>query len=191
MIEVRGMDRRSLLERAMMLAGVMATSGFSTSALAGTGRYLDASTYALLGAVTDTMVPRTDTAGAIEANVPASFDALLANWASPQHRDELTRSLTRIDQAARQSQGTGFADQAPAVRKTFLTAYDASALDPAPRSSGTAPDPGYRRLKELIVTLYYLSEPALTQELSYVHAPGTWKPSIPVTAETRPSGGLN
>ena len=35
-----------------------------------------------------------------------------------------------------------------------------------------------------------LSEPGMTQELAYEHAPGAWQPSIPVTPETRPAGGL-
>jgi hypothetical protein len=51
-------------------------------------------------------------------------------------------------------------------------------------------DPGYNRVKELIVVLYYISEVALTQELTYEHAPGEWQPSIPVTPATRQSGGI-
>jgi hypothetical protein len=195
MIEVLGIDRRGLLERVMLLTGAMATPGFGATALAqatkGASRFLDASTFALLGAVADTIVPRTDTAGAIEAGVPASFDSLLANWASPQHRYELSQSLAKIDGAARQDHSAGFVDLPPAVRTLLLSAYDASTLEPARHAGRTASDPGYKRLKELIVTLYYLSEPALTQELSYVHVPGQWKPSIPVTATTRPAGGPN
>jgi hypothetical protein len=192
MITVLGMDRRSLLERAMMLAGAMAMPDFGATAVAeaagGAGRYLDASAFALLGAVAETIVPRTDTAGASDAGVPASFDALLANWASPQHRDDLTQALAKIDGAARKDHGAGFTGLPLAVRTAFLSAYDVLALAP---SGGTAFDPGYRRLKELIVTLYYLSKPALTEELSYEHSPGQWKPSIPVTAETRAAGGAN
>ena len=51
-------------------------------------------------------------------------------------------------------------------------------------------DPGYGKLKELIVVLYYYSEPALTKELTYEHAPGEWQPSIPLTPETRAAGGF-
>lgn len=62
-----------------------------------------------------------------------------------------------------------------------------------PRSIMDGPlfvDPGYGKLKELIVVLYYYSEPALTKELTYEHSPGEWKPSIPLTPETRASGGF-
>jgi hypothetical protein len=51
-------------------------------------------------------------------------------------------------------------------------------------------NPGYGKLKELIVVLYYYSEPALTSELAYIHAPGEWQPSMPITPTTRPWGGV-
>ena len=40
------------------------------------------------------------------------------------------------------------------------------------------------------MVLYYQSEVALTTELTYEHAPGKWQPSIPLTPETRQTGGL-
>ena len=52
-------------------------------------------------------------------------------------------------------------------------------------------DPGYGKLKSLLVTLYYTSEAALTDEIPYNHNPGQFQPSIPVTEKTRPvSGGM-
>lgn len=51
-------------------------------------------------------------------------------------------------------------------------------------------NPGYGKLKELIVVLYYYSEPALSTELSYEHSPGEWQPSIPLTPTTRARGGI-
>jgi hypothetical protein len=61
---------------------------------------------------------------------------------------------------------------------------------PAPAEYGpSVAEPAYAKLKELIVVLYYLTEAALTHELEYEHAPGGWKPSIPVTPQTRASGG--
>ena len=50
-------------------------------------------------------------------------------------------------------------------------------------------DPGYAKLKELIVVLYYYSEPALTQRThatSMRRAPGNHR--SPITPDTRPCG---
>jgi hypothetical protein len=198
------LDRRSLMERALMLVGagaVASTLSVSTlaSAAARTKPYLDSGTYALLTAVADTIVPRTDTAGAVDAKVPATIDAMLVNWASGERRYQLSQALVEIDGLARSAHGKGFAQLPATERLALLKSHDEAALkigaSQAPRSiknimAGPAfVNPGYGKLKELIVLLYYMSEPALTQELSYVHAPGEWQPSIPVTSETRSAAG--
>ena len=235
------LDRRALLQRALWLAGAAAVPGFTFEALAKAAKkpqLLDPGKFALLTAVADTIVPRTATPGAIDAGVPATFDAMLRNWASPTHRADLIAVLGKIDAAAGPG---GFGKLTPAKRKEVLAAYDVAALKPAPSKEPAAPslkaapsvinpengrlkqepadgkapqsvvgeqgsesrprsmralmsgaavtDPAYAKLKELIVVLYYYSEPALTQELRYEHAPGQWQPSIPVTPQTRPWGG--
>lgn len=204
MTDILHLDRRSLLERALLLAGGIAASGFNGAALAeavANGHaFLDASAYSLLSAVADTMIPRTDTPGAIDARVPATFDALLANWASAQCCSQSLEVLNDIDRRARESSGTAFAKLSPERRFAILAPYDGQALQPVAREGGEAgfgalltglgvADPKYFVLKELLVTIYYLSEPALTRELIYLHDPGEWQPSIPVTSETRPAGG--
>ena len=42
-----------------------------------------------------------------------------------------------------------------------------------------------RRFKELVLTLYYLSQPGATRELRYEHTPGKWEPSIEIGPDTR------
>ncbi|MEJ5976908.1 gluconate 2-dehydrogenase subunit 3 family protein [Novosphingobium sp. PS1R-30] len=199
------MDRRSLLEGALLLLGVTATAGFSPDAFAKAAASpkpsLPAGDFALLSAVADTIIPRTDTPGAVDARVPAKFDALLVNWAAPKRRTELTGALATIDRLAREKTGQGFVALTPEQRKELLVAHDVAALKPVPRTdkltgmqammAGPAvADPGYAKLKELIVVLYYYSEEALTTELTYEHSPGDWTPSIKVTPETRATGGL-
>lgn len=203
MSELSLLDRRSLLERALYLMGATTAVSVSIPALAKVAvrakPYLSPSLYSLLSAVADTLVPRTDTPGAVDALVPAKFEVLLLNWASGERRYELTHALTEIDKLVVEKQGKSFVDLAPDARKALLVPYDVEALKVVPRKGKVSgnpfaqgpsyANPGYGKLKELIVLLYYMSEPALTKELSYVHAPGEWKPSIPVTPETRPAAG--
>lgn len=220
------MNRRVLLQRALLLVGAAAMpTGIEALAAAAKAapRFLDAPHYTLLTAIADTIVPTTDTPGAVAAGVPETFDALLRNWASPARRVELTGALDTIDGLARRSKGKAFAALTPAERVEVLTPHDIAALtvvkrptppasiplngaatvidpqqgkakqEPAQTSSlMTGPpvaDPAYGKLKELIVTLFYYSETALTHDLPYVHAPGKWEPSVPVTPQTRPFGG--
>jgi gluconate 2-dehydrogenase gamma chain len=198
-------DRRTMLERVLQLTGAAAVGGFSSEALgraASLGkRFLDAPTFALLAAVAETIVPRTDTPGALDANVPAKFDAMLTHWASPDRRVELRRALLTIDGLARARHGKAFVALGSDERTALLIAHDLAALKIVPRTrpltgmeamiaSPSYADPGYGKLKELIVLLYYYSEEALTTELTYEHVPGGWTPSVPVTDKTRPSGGI-
>jgi Gluconate 2-dehydrogenase subunit 3 len=220
-----GLNRRDLLQRAALLVGAAALPGGAdalAAAVKAGARQLDAGRYAVLVALADTIVPKTDTPGALDANVPPQVDALIGTWASPERRTLLTGAIDAIDKAARDKHQRGFAALTPAEREAVLTPYDAAALKPAPVTPpptipvGAAPttvdphygrpkqepaqsmmdrysprfaDPAYGKLKELIVVLYYYSEAALTHDLAYEHAPGEWRPSIPLTPTTRPWGG--
>jgi len=213
MIDGMGMDRRTLLGRALALAGVAALPGGAealAAAVQGGKRQLEPARYALLGAVADTIVPTTTTPGAVAAGVPAVVDALLGDWASPPRRAELIGALDTIDGLARAKYQRGFVALTPAERTEVLTPYDVQALKPPPppvdpltgkpkqdtsqslmdRMSPRYADPGYGKLKELIVVGFYYSETALTHDLAYEHAPGEWQPSIPITPSTRPWGGV-
>ncbi len=204
MTEPFAMDRRTVMARVLAVVGASLTPGLSVDALAKAAArqhpYLDQQVFNLLSSVADTIVPRTDTPGALDVRVPAMIDALLVNWASGERRYQLTQALSAIDRKSSQVHSRAFTALTASERHALLTEHDKQALRilPAKPGRGSAvelmagpnhADPSYAKLKELIVLLYYMSEPALTEELSYMHAPGDWQPSIPVTAETRPMGG--
>lgn len=168
--------RRSLLRGALVLGGVAVTPGLSAQDVFAGPESLSQASMTLLIAVADTLVPATDTPGAVEAGVPLMFSKLLANWAAPATRDLLLGALKAIDGEAG---GSGFAALPADRRYELLSSFD----------KGHAADPAYGRLKDLLVTLYYLTEAGATVELRYEHSPGAWEPSLPVTAETRNPGG--
>jgi gluconate 2-dehydrogenase gamma chain len=201
-------DRRSLLQSVLLLAGVVVAPGAAAASFFDGTESLPANTMTLLSAVADTIIPATDTPGALAAGVPAAFGKLVANWASPAQRAQLLGALEAIDAKA-----GGFVALSPAKRFEMLDAYDranpgippiAKLKDEQDKGSAGSPGyakvkeaqekaealtPDYAKLKELIVTLYYLSEVGATVELRYEHAPGAWQPSLPLTAETRVEGG--
>lgn len=202
MNDLLNMDRRSMVQRMAFLLGAAAlpSNVFANSARRAK-RFLPAAQMVLLGAVADTIIPKTDTPGAVEAGVPAKLDAMLTSWASPERRIDLSRALADIDRASQAQHGKGFADLTPNVRFALLSAHDAASLKQVPDTrnlSGMAAlmagpsiaDPGYAKLRELVILLYYYSETALTTELPYEHVPGNWTPSIKVTSETRAPGGI-
>lgn len=202
MFDMSDLDRRSMIGRMAMLLGVasLPVEAFAKAAPR-TKKFLNVRRMRLLSAVADTMIPKTDTPGALDAKVPAKFDGLLANWASPERRVELLGALSKIDAAAMAQEKVGFAALTPAKRNALLSAHDAAALKNVPdnrklkgmaamMAGPSVADPAYAKLRELIIMLYFYSEEALTSVLTYEHVPGGWTPSVKVTPETRNSGGL-
>ncbi len=196
MLELDGMDRRALMQRALLLVGasvmVAACETISPLAAAAEPASLTAAQMATLTAMADTIVPRTDTPGALDVGVPSLFAGLLDNWAAPATAAILTDALDRVQRLP--TDRRDFADLSPAERKAVLQPFDVAALvavgrPTSPLAPAPTADPAYSRLKQLILTLYYMSQHGMTRELGYIHVPGRWDPSIPRTATTRPAGG--
>ncbi|MBB5685663.1 gluconate 2-dehydrogenase subunit 3 family protein [Sphingobium boeckii] len=176
------LDRRQLIQSAMLLVGMAIVPSAVSAASADTPGVatLGPLSRALVIALSDAIIPRTDTPGAVDAKVPALFEELLDKWASPQSRTQLLDGLAEINSAARSSRGRGFADLDDARRQSVLAMFD---------EGGAKNTPIFATIKMLIVSLYYMSEPGSTAELRYEHVPGRWDPSLPVTPETRTQGG--
>lgn len=176
------LSRRSMLQSILVLAGAAAlsTCGAPDSSRPFAGKVpLPSHIAALLTAIAGTMLPATDTPGAVEAEVPENLAHLIANWASPAIRRELLATLEKIDAASHQQYEAGFASLTADDQFMVLNAFDAENLR----------GEGYARLKELILRLYYFSEIGASIELEYIHSPGEWKPSAPLTDNSRNHGG--
>ena len=198
MINALMTDRRSLMQHAMLLMGATALSGCDLLPGSSAPAELGADQQRLLQSFADTLIPQTDSPGAVAAGVPATFAAMYRDWASDATRTDLSGALDRIDAAARKAKGKGFAELSASDRQAFLANHDKAALvavpppADAPKGNPFVPiisvvDNGYAKLKDLVATLHYASEAALTSDLAYDHVPGGWTASVPVTPETRPA----
>jgi gluconate 2-dehydrogenase gamma chain len=204
MQDLMSFDRRALMQRVALLIGATAIPAdvFAAGSKAKAKRFLNPAQFALISAVADTVIPTNDTPGALAAGVPRRFDGLLSNWASAKRKVQLTAALAAIDQLAMTSDKKAFAALTPARRKALLVEHDKSALKPGAPSKEKlngilamlagppVVNPGWLKLKELIIALYYTSEIAMTKELIYEHVPGPFVASMKVTPETRPFSGL-
>ena len=173
------LDRRDFMRSAILAIGAAGATfpGWSAIEAAARGkvRFFAPAQFAVLDAVAETIMPRTDTPGARDALVPTRFDAVMQNWASAKTKADFGRVLDEIEVAARQKDPAGIVKLPPAQQLEVVAAYDRTKIA----------DPAYKKFKALILSLYYISEPGATQELRYEHVPGAWEPSIAVTADTR------
>lgn len=129
---------------------------------------------ALVSRLCDLIIPRTETPGALDANVPGYMDGLMADWASRDtqraHRQALTRMSTRLDDAV----GGAFVTASHTDAEIALIALDSAAFN------GDDTLDGYRTCKGYITQSYFATEEGAVQELKWVAVPGRWDPSVEI-----------
>lgn len=164
-------DRRLLLRSAILLVGG-SLAGIPDLAFAqgSVERFFTPAQFAVLAEYAEIMIPRTDTPGAREAGVPEALDALMRNWASEQRQEDFRALIDEIG-------GAGLLSRSSAERLEFVRRFDADKMGKG--------DPVYGRFRELVLTLYYLSEAGATKELRYELVPGKWEPAITIGTDTR------
>jgi hypothetical protein len=126
---------------------------------------------ALLSRVSDLMLPRTDTPGALDANVPALLDQLMAEWANSETQASHRSALAVLDTRLQIGSGTDFLSASDAVAEQALVAVDSAAF------AGERVE-GYAGLKGLITQAYFATEAGALQERQWVAVPGRWGPCV-------------
>jgi gluconate 2-dehydrogenase gamma chain len=177
------LDRRALMLGAVfLLGGAAALTRFTRRSATRTGAEvsgLSGERFMLLEQVADTMIPGTDTPGALAAGVPAFVRDMLSDWASAATRSEIIDVLEAIERQAWAQFGAAFLELAPERRLAVLQRYDEDAL--------SRQDPAYARFKYLVLVGYYQSEIGATQELRYELVPGAWRSCLPLAEVGRAS----
>ena len=136
------------------------------------GRFYTQDEMALISRISDLVIPRTETPGALDANVPGYLDALMSDWASAEtqngHRAALQLILQRLDSLS------GDFKTASEAEAVALSELDSDAFN-GDNSLG-----GYRSLKGYITQSYFATEAGATEELKWVAIPGRWDPSVDI-----------
>lgn len=189
------MDRRTVI--GLLGAGAAATAGADLHALGralhrqlGRGaplRVLDPHQNATVVALCDTILPATDTPGAVAAQVNEFIDLLLAEWYEAADRDRFLAGLAGLDGRARAAFGKDFVDGTAADRTNLLTALDGEAArwNASPEAT-RGPQPFYRQIKWLTLFGYYTSEIGGEQEQHYQIVPGRYVPCAPADTTIAP-----
>jgi hypothetical protein len=118
---------------------------------AGQAAFLNAAELECLTALVDTIIPRTDTPGALDAGVPAAIDRRLA--AGPQVAERFRAEMKTFDADTRSRFGTPFPKLTAEQRIEWL--------------KSRAEDPFFRTVKSLTVDAYYTSKEGLSEELGW------------------------
>jgi hypothetical protein len=143
----------------------------------------------LVSAIAETILPRTNTPGAIDAGVPGFIDDLLGTVYSPEQQKGFTVGLAAFAEEAKAEIGDDFIDATPEQQLTFLKKKNAEALQGNGGSqsegwwaAGTGSSkPFFLEIKELTVLGFFTSEAGATQVLQYKQVPGPFKGCVPLT----------
>jgi hypothetical protein len=183
-------DRRELIHRAAMVLGGTLSSGAVLGVLSGCtatpapasgggaqpAKFLTLTEAQTVAAVSEQIIPRTDTPGAIDAGVPAFIDRMMAGYYQERERHILRAGLARIDRDAHQAHGMAFAALTPEQQIELMKVYDREAFE---QNSKGGDKHAFRMLKELTTLGYFTSEPGATKALKYAPVPGPYKGDIP------------
>lgn len=126
---------------------------------------------ATMVALSERVIPTTDTPGAIAAKVPEFIEKMLADWASPDDKTPIIAGLNAIE-ARSQSVNKLSAAKATAAQQDMLLTEAMEGVLPEGRAF-------FEPFRQLVITGYYTSEIGITQEREYLPVPGEYNGAYP------------
>lgn len=126
---------------------------------------------ALMTALSERVLPTTDTPGAIAAGVPAYIEKLLADWALPQDRVPILAGLDAIEARSVRDYKVPATQATAAQHDALLTL----AMNDQLPSGGAF----FHAFRQLVIAGYYTSEIGMTQEREYLPVPGEYNGAFP------------
>ena len=126
---------------------------------------------ALMTALSERVMPTTDTPGAITAGVPAFIEKLLADWSLPDDRKPILAGLDAIEARSQADYGVAGAQASAAQQDALLTL---AMEDKLPGGADF-----FDKFRQLVLTGYFTSEVGITQEREYLPVPGRYDGAYP------------
>lgn len=138
------------------------------------GRFYSEEEMALVSRISDLIIPRTETPGAVDVNVPGYMDGLMTDWASAETQNDHRLALRRVRSELSVYARVDFLSASDEVAERALAAFDAASF------GGGEDATGYRRVKGYISQSYFATEGGAVEELRWVAVPGRWDPSVEI-----------
>ncbi|MBB5714552.1 gluconate 2-dehydrogenase subunit 3 family protein [Sphingomonas aerophila] len=122
--------------------------------------------HATMVALSERVIPTTDTPGAIAAGVPDYIDKLLADWSLPEERIPIVAGLDAVEARSKGDYKISAARATVAQQDALLTA--------AMEDRFTGGADFFDKFRQLVITGYYTSEIGMTQEREYLPVPAEY-----------------
>ncbi len=189
------MNRREVIQRVAMLMGGAISAPAVLAVLNGCSPkpgagwqplFLSKEEGAMVEAVAELIMPRTDTPGAREVGVPAFIDVILKDAYPSDEQARFISGLKDFDAEAQRVHGKPFLELPQAQRVSYLQrVHDEAAAAEKVEADKDVPAGERKRpfvlmMKELTLLGFFTSQAGATQVLQYVAVPGGFQACIPI-----------
>ncbi len=137
-------------------------------------RFYTESELALISRISDLIIPRTETPGALDENIPGYMDGLMSDWASHETQNAHRQALAQINRELDRTVAGDFMSVSDSAAQRALAEFDAAVF------SADGDGTGYKRTKGYISQSYFATEGGALEELKWVAVPGRWNPSVEI-----------
>ncbi len=169
-----GADRRTVLQALAFFVGAAALPDLASALVKGGGLGLEVlhpvftpAERRLVAALSERIMPTTDTPGAIAAGVPAFIEMMLGDWMDPMQRRQFMADFRAVETFSVARYKLSFAKLTAARQDAIITL----AMN---RQLPGAADDFFDRIRLLVITGYHRSEPGATIERAYLPVPGDY-----------------
>ena len=183
--------RREMLRRVAWMLGGAVSAPAALAILQGcsaqdapkgaawTPRFFRSDETKIVTAIADIILPHTDTSGALDANVPAFIDTMMADVYAADAQERFHIGCAEF--AAGREGGKAFLDQ----ERTAQTATVKQALEAAV-AADAQPRPFILMARELTLLGFYSSQPGITENMQYEAVPTVYHGCVPVSQLKKP-----
>lgn len=179
------MDRRELLKLVALatggavIGGEFFLAGCKTKDAEVSGMAFSNNDIAFLDEVAETIIPKTTTAGAKEAEVGKFMTVMVNDCYEEADQKIFHDGMKKLDEACNKMHGHSFIKAEPAHRKELLTSLDNESKEYMKNKNKEDPDHYFLMMKQLTLLGYFTSKPGLEQNFNYKQVPGNYDGAVP------------
>ena len=191
------MNRREAIQRASLVLGYAITGPVLTGVLQGCKAspelaykpvFFSEDQALLISELSEIIIPRTSTPGAIDAGVPGFIDQMIREVYTKEQQESFLKGLAEFDAEAKKEYNDSFiacsAEQRVAFTKKQHDATFAKGVEGGSagwwNTKGGGDKPFILKVKELTILGFFTSESGATKVLQYNQVPGPYKGCLPL-----------
>ena len=179
------MNRRELLKMVALatggavIGGEFFLAGCKSKDAEVAGMTFSQNDIALLDEVAETIIPKTTTAGAKEAEVGKFMTVMVNDCYEEADQKIFHEGMKKLDEACNKMHGHNFMKAEPVHRKELLTSLDIEAKEYMKNKKKEDPTHYFTMMKQLTLVGYFSSKPGLEQNFNYQPVPGKYDGAVP------------